>query len=105
MAIALGMKVVKEGLDSVNSVKDVTNAMLLANSQMNKQLTLEAAQAVERGVIDIETINQVNQDLIESINGSYEIAQKAITAREEGAKQLQANEAELKAAIVKYTNL
>ncbi len=105
MAIALGMKVVKEGLDAVNSVKDVTNAMLLANSQMNKQLTLEAAQAVERGVIDIETINQVNQDLIESINGSYEIAQKAITAREEGAKQLQANEAELKAAIVKYTNL
>ena len=68
-------------------------------------LNLEAAQAVERGVVDIETINKVNQNLIDSISGSYEIAQKAITERAEGAKQLQNNEAELKKAIVKYTKL
>ena len=105
MAVALGMQVVREGLNAVNAVKDATNAMLIANSQMNKQLALEAAQAVERGVIDIETINTVNQNLIDSLSGSYEIAQKAITSREEGAKQLRANEAELKDAIVKYTNL
>lgn len=105
MAVALGMQVVREGLNAVNAVKDATNAMLIANSQMNKQLALEAAQAVERGVIDIETINTVNQNLIDSLSGSHEIAQKAITSREEGAKQLRANEAELKDAIVKYTNL
>lgn len=105
MAVALGMQVVREGLNAVNAVKDATNAMLIANSQMNKQLTLEAAQVVERGVIDIETINTVNQNLIDTLSGSYEIAQKAITSREEGAKQLRANEAELKDAIVKYTNL
>lgn len=105
MAVALGMQVVREGLNAVNAVKDATNAMLIANSQMNKQLALEAAQAVESGVIDIETINTVNQNLIDSLSGSYEIAQKAITSREEGAKQLHANEAELKDAIVKYTNL
>ena len=105
MAIALGMQTVREGLNAVNAVKDATNAMLIANSEMNKQLTLEAAQAVERGVVDIETINKVNQNLIDSISGSYEIAQKAITERAEGAKQLQNNEAELKKAIVKYTKL
>lgn len=105
MAIALGMQVVKEGLNAVNAVKDATNAMLISNSQMNKQLALEAAQAVERGVVDIATINTVNQNLIDSLSGSYEIAQKAITSREEGAKQLRANEAELKNAIVKYTKL
>lgn len=105
MAIALGMQVVKEGLNAVNAVKDATNAMLISNSQMNKQLVLEAAQAVERGVVDIETINIVNQNLIDSLSGSYEIAKKAITDREEGSKQLRTNEAELKDAIVKYTNL
>lgn len=103
MAIALGMQAVKEGLNAVNAVKDATNAMLIANSQMNKDLALEAAQAVERGVIDIETINTVNQNLIDSLSGSYEIAQKAIISREEGTKQLRANEAELKDAMVKYT--
>ena len=105
MAIALGMQVVREGLNAVNAVKDATNAMLLENSQMNKQLTLEVAQAAERGVIDIETINIINQNLIDSLSGSYEIAQKAITSREEGTKQLRANEVELKNAIVKYTNV
>lgn len=105
MAIALGMQAVREGLNAVNAVKDATNAMLIANSQMNKQLALETAQAVERGVVDIETINTVNQNLIESLTGSYEITQKAILAREEGAKQLQTNEAELKNAIVKFSKL
>lgn len=105
MALALGMQTVRDGLNAVNSVKDATNAMLIANAQMNKQLTLEAAQAVERGVVDIETINTVNQNLIESFAGASEIAQKAITAREEGAKQLKANEVELKNAIVKYAAL
>lgn len=103
MAIALGMNEVRKGLNVVNSVKDATNAMLIANSQMNKEMTLEAAKAVERGVVDIETVNIVNQNLIESLTGSYEIAQQAVTAREEGAKQLQSNEAELKAAMIKYS--
>lgn len=103
MAMALGMQAVKEGLNAVNAVKDVTNAMLVANSQMNKEITLGAAEALERGVIDIDTINIVNQNLIEAVTGSYEITQKAKTDREEGARQLQNNENELKAAIVKYT--
>ena len=105
MALALGMKTVRDGLNAVNAVKDLTNEMFRINSEMNKQLTLEAAQAVERGVIDMETINIVNNNLIDALTGSYDIAQKAITAREEGAKQLQQKENELKAAIVKYTNL
>lgn len=105
MAIALGMQVVREGLNAVNSVREATNAMLIENSKMNRQLALETAQAVERGVIDIETINIVNQNLIDSLSGSYEIAKKAIMSREEGAKQLQANETELKNAITKYTNV
>ena len=102
MAMALGMQAVKEGLDAVNAVKDATNAMLIANSQMCKDITLGASESLERGVIDIETINTVNQNLIEAVTGSYEIAQKAIADREEGARQLKNNENELKAAMVKF---
>lgn len=103
MAIALGMQTVQEGLNAVNAVREATNKMLIANSQMNKQMTLDAAKAYERGVIDIETIQAVNRNLIDSLSGSYEIAQKAIEDREEGAKQLRDNEAELKKAIMQYT--
>ncbi len=78
MAIALGMQAVREGMNSVKAVKDATNAMIIANSQMNKQLTLDVAQSLERGIVDIETINKVNQNLIDSLSGSYDIVQKAI---------------------------
>ena len=105
MAMALGMQVLRESLNTVGKVKDATNAMLLANSQMSKQLTSEIAQAAEDGVIDVETIHKVNQDLIEVLAGSCDIAKKAIAHRDEEAKKLQENEAELKAAIVKYTNV
>lgn len=105
MAMAVGMKVIETGIDAVNAVKDITNAMLIANSEASKRISLKAAEAVERGVIDIETIKTVNRNLIEALSGSYNIAQNAIIAREEGAKELQNSEAELKQAIVQYNNL
>jgi len=105
MAMALGMQTIKEGLGAVGAVKDATNAMLVANAQQNKQLTEQMAQAAEKGIVDIDTINKVNQDLVETLAGSCGIAQKAITRREEEAKKLQESEAELKAAVVQYTSV
>ena len=66
MAIALGMNMVQEGLNAVNAAKDATNQLFLANSEMNKRLTLQAAEASERAILDIETLNKINQDLIET---------------------------------------
>ncbi len=105
MAMTLGMQAVREGLNAVGQVKDATNSMLLANSEMNKQLSAEIAQAAQDGVVDVETINKVNQNLIEVLADSCQTAQKAIARQDEDAKKLQESEAELKAAIVKYTNL
>lgn len=105
MAMALGMQTIKEGLGAVGAVKDATNAMLVANAQQNKQLTKQMAQAAEKGIVDIATVNKVNQDLIETLASSCEIAQKAITRREEEAKKLQKNEAKLKAAVAQYTSV
>ena len=105
MALALGMRVVEQGLNAVNAAKDLTNAMLLANSEKNKQLTLQTAEAVERGVIDIETINTVNQNLIEALAGSYDITQKAIADRAAGIETLGNNENTLKNALTQYARL
>ena len=91
MTIALGMQAIRAGLSAVNDVKEATNEMLITQSQMNKQLSIEAAQAVESGVININTLNEVNKNLIDSLNESYAIAQKAITSKEEGAKKLPEN--------------
>ena len=102
MAIALGMEAVEQGLNAVNAVRDVTNQMLIANSEKNKELSLKAAEAIERGVIDIETLNIVNNNLIETLDGTSRIASAAVTKRIEGAKQLQEQESRLKTAMNEY---
>ena len=55
--------------------------------------------------VDIETINIVNNNVIDAFSQSYEIAQRAITERQDAGKQLQTNEKNLKDAIIKYTGL
>ena len=104
MAMCLGMQSIQKGMNAVNSVKDTTNALLLANSEMNKKLTIETAKAVERGVVDIETMNQVNQNLIQALEESSKIAKQAIEDRKKGSEKLKENEATLKTAILQIAN-
>ena len=91
------------GEEALNAAKDATNQLFLANSEMNKRLTLQAAEASERAILDIETLNKINQDLIETATGVFQIAQNAEIRRENEAKQLQANENQLKKAFVDHT--
>ena len=107
MAIALGMETLKKGLNAVNAVNDATNAMLLANSQMNKELTLEVAKASQRGIVDMETVDKLNQDLIDTFSGVSNIIAEGRTKRAEGAQHLKDSEEELKKAMMnstKYVN-
>ena len=103
MAIALGMNMVQEGLNAVNAAKDTTNQLFLAYAEMNKRLTLQAAEASERAILDIETLNKINQYLIETATGVFQIAQNAEIKRQNDAMQLQENENQLKKAFVDHT--
>lgn len=105
MAMALGMQTVKEGLQAVGRVKSATTNLLLENSQRSKQLILEAARAAEKGAVDIETINQINSDLVEALTSSCDITRRAVKQQTEEANKLQENEATLKDAIASYTEL
>ena len=99
MAIALGMQTVKTGLDAANQVTDVTNQMFLAVSQAGKDLAVESAKASQRGVIDIDTVRKVNQNLIDSLTESTRITQEGIKIRKENEQELKSLETNLSNAI------
>lgn len=99
MAMALGIKTVQAGLDAANQVNDVTNKMFLAVSEAGKSLTIESAKANEKGVIDIETVRKVNQNLIDSFTESTRITTEAIETRKHNAEELKQLEASLITAI------
>ena len=70
--------------------------MLQKNSETLKQGTIEIAEESERAIIDVETLQKTNQDIIETLDKVIEIHQNGRVKRQEAEKQLEQIEGELK---------
>ncbi len=81
-------------------VTDTTNDLLKKNSEMLKTGTIETAKEAERGIVEIETLRQVNADLIETITESIRIQEEGRVARSNAEKELKVLESELKQKLM-----
>ena len=88
MVLALGLGRQKEALEMQQAVSNTTNELLKRNAAMLKQNSHDTAVENERSIVDIETVKQVNEDLISTIEDTLCIQQ-------EGRQKRQAAEAEL----------
>ncbi len=104
MVLALGLQHSKEALQAQTAVTDMTNELLRKNAEALKIGTIETAKEAERGIIDIETLIQTNQSLIDTINEVMTIQSEGHTRRIEAEKTLYSMEAELKRKLLS-TNL
>lgn len=100
MVLALGMHHSQEALKAQTAVTDMTNELLKQNAQALKVGTIQTAKEAERGIIDIETLIQTNQDLIDTINEVMEIQSQGHARRIEAEKTLYSMEAELKKKLL-----
>ena len=96
IVIALGITHAKSALGAQKAVTDLTNEMLQKNSETLKQGTIEIAEESERAIIDVETLQKTNQDIIETLDKVIEIHQNGRVKRQEAEKQLEQIETELK---------
>ncbi len=96
IVIALGITHAKSALGAQKAVTDLTNEMLQKNSETLKQGTIEIAEESERAIIDVETLQKTNQDIIETLDKVIEIHQNGRIKRQEAEKQLEQIEGELK---------
>ena len=104
MVLALGMHHSQEALKAQSAVTDMTNELLRKNAEALKLGTVQTAKEAERGIIDIETLVQTNQDLIDTINEVMDIQKEGHTKRMEAEKKLYQMEGELKSKLLQ-TNL
>jgi len=100
MVLALGMHHSQEALKAQTAVTDMTNDLLKKNAEALKIGTIQTAKEAERGIIDIETLVQTNQDLIDTINQVMEIQSQGHAKRIEAEKTLYIMEAELKKKLL-----
>ena len=82
------------------AVTDMTNELLKKNAEALKIGTIETAKEAERGIIDIETLVQTNQSLIDTINEVMAIQFEGHAMRLEAERTLYNMEAELKKKLL-----
>ena len=104
MVLALGLHHSQQALKAQTAVTDMTNELLKKNAEALKMGTVETANEAERGIIDIETLVQTNQSLIDTINEVMTIQQEGRTKRIEAEKTMAQMETELKKKLLQ-TNL
>ena len=101
MVIALGLTRQKETIELQRAVTDATNDLLKRNAEMLKQNSIDTAKANERGIVDIETVKKVNEDLISTIEETLRIQSEGRQKRQAAEKELVAIEGRLKDALLK----
>ncbi|MBR4905193.1 MAG: toxic anion resistance protein [Selenomonadaceae bacterium] len=101
MVIALGLTRQKETIELQRAVSDATNDLLRRNAEMLKQNSIDTAKANERGIVDIDTVKKVNEDLISTIEETLRIQQEGRQKRQAAEKELVAIEGRLKDALLK----
>ena len=96
IVIALGIANSKSALETQKAVTDTTNEMLKKNSEMLKQGTIEIAEESEKAIVNVETLQKTNQDIIETLDKVLEIHEAGRVKRAEAENQLLSIEKELK---------
>ena len=67
MVLALGLAHSQQAMQAERAVTDMTNDLLKKNAEALKMGTIETAKESQRGVVDIETLQQTNKSLIETL--------------------------------------
>ena len=85
-----------EAAAAVRDANDLTNELLTSNAQNLRESNKVIRTEMERGVFDIEAVNQANADLIGTIQESLQIADEGKARRASAEKDLQEMEANLR---------
>jgi uncharacterized protein YaaN involved in tellurite resistance len=96
MVIAITLLRQRNSLALQQEVTKTTNELLTKNSELLKQGTIEIAKESERGIVEIETLKKVNNDLITTIEETLKIQADGKAKRQEAEGELVRIERDLK---------
>ncbi|GJN63430.1 MAG TPA: toxic anion resistance protein [Candidatus Faecalibacterium intestinipullorum] len=96
MVLALGLAHSQQAMEAQRAVTNMTNDLLKKNAEALKLGTLETARETQRGVVDIETLQQTNKSLIETLDELNKIQSEGRAKRAAAQQELTRIEDELK---------
>ena len=104
MVLALGIAHSQQAMQAERAVTDATNELLKKNAATLKQGTIEIAKESERGIVDIETLQQTNKQLIETLDELNKIRADGKAKRANAEQELGLIEGELRQKMLEINN-
>ena len=96
MVLALGVEHASQAAQAQREVTNMTNELLRKNAEVLKTAVVESAKESERGIVDIETLQNTNASLISTLDEVMQIQQEGRTKRQAAEVELRRMENELK---------
>ncbi len=100
MVLALGLENSRRATAAQTAVTNATNELLRKNADMLKMGTVATAKEAERSIIDIETLQHTNQQLISTLDEVIQIQREGAQKRREAELELGRIEGELKQKLM-----
>ena len=100
MVLALGMEHSRQATAAQSAVAQTTNELLKKNADMLKMGTIATAKEAERSVVDIETLQHTNEQLVSTLDEVVNIQREGAQKRKEAEAELGRIEGELKQKLM-----
>jgi uncharacterized protein YaaN involved in tellurite resistance len=101
MILLLGLQRQQSALELQKTVTDATNQMMRQASEMMKTQAIQIEQQAQRGIVDIETLEKTNRDLIDTIAGVLSVQEQGRRKRGEIEQRMSQLTSDLKTALSK----
>ena len=100
IVLALGIDHSKEAMEAERAVTNMTNDLLKKIAESLHQASVDVAKESERGIVDIETLQHTNEELIKTLDEVLEIQKEGHQKRQAAEEELQRIEGELNAKLL-----
>lgn len=103
MVISMGLAHSESAVKAQNMVNATTNNLLKKNAELLQQTSIEVAQENEKGIIELETLQETNQRLLTTLDEIVKIQEEGRTKRQEAEAELGSMEEKLRAKLLDVT--
>lgn len=100
MVLALGIAHSAEAAQAQRQVTDITNELLRKNAETLHMATVETAKESDRGIVDLETLQKTNADLIQTLDDVMRIQMEGRQKRQAAEMEMHRMEEELKRKLL-----
>ena len=100
ISLAISLQEQKNSVQLANTIDDATNELLRRNAELLHDNSVKTAKANQRAVIDVETLEHVQNTLIKTVNDVIQIQKEGMQQRVQATEKLKSLQSNLNQLVI-----